>query len=126
DTGSRLVPISYGEGKQPAKDGKQLFVPGQQGKDSKKGAPITITAFGNKMIVTSEDTKALKLIQELALLLTRTNANEGDFEIIHLKYASAIDVSRVLDEAFNGPRPTGGMGGGRGGPGGGRGGGPGG
>jgi type II secretory pathway component GspD/PulD (secretin) len=72
-------------------------------------APITLTAFGNKLVVTSDDPKALKLVEELALLLTRTCIGEGDFEVIHIKYASAIDIARVLDEAFNGPKtPDGG------------------
>jgi type II secretory pathway component GspD/PulD (secretin) len=74
-------------------------------------APITLTAFGNKLVVTSDDPEAVKLVQELALLLTRTYIGEGDFEVIPIKYSSAIDIARVLDEAFNGPKtPDGGKG----------------
>jgi type II secretory pathway component GspD/PulD (secretin) len=95
---------------QPAKEGAKL--------PTKGAALITLTAIGNKLIVTSDDPKAVKLVQELALLLTRTYIGEGDFEVIHLKYTSALDVARVLDEAFNGPKATDGGKGDRGGPGG--------
>jgi len=69
-----------------------------------KNAPVTITAFGNKLIVSSEDPQALALVQELVRLLTQTQAGEGDFEIIRLKRASAVDAAKILDEAFNGPK----------------------
>lgn len=72
----------------------------------KPGAPIFITAFGNKLIVTSEDPQALALVQEMVRLLTQTQAGEGDFEVIRLKNANAVDVAKVLDEAFNGPRSS--------------------
>lgn len=90
---------------------------GEEGKGPAKGAPITITAFGNKLIVTSEDPEALALVSELVRLLTQTPGGEGDFEVIHLKHANAVDAARILDEAFNGPKQEGG--GGRGGRGGG-------
>src|SRR5439155_23042053 len=80
-------------------------------KEEKKGAPVTITAFGNKLIVTSEDPQALALIQELTRMITTTSANAGDFEVIKLKYTNAVDAARVLDEAFNGVKPGGGRGG---------------
>jgi type II secretory pathway component GspD/PulD (secretin) len=84
---------------QPAKEGAK--------QQTESAAPIIITAFGNKLIVTSGDPKALKLVQELALLLTRTAPmGEGDFEVIHLKHGSAIDIANVLDEAFNGPKSS--------------------
>ncbi|MCS7045348.1 MAG: hypothetical protein NZO58_03225, partial [Gemmataceae bacterium] len=78
--------------------------------DKKKGPPITITAFGNRLIVTSEDKEALQLVQELARLITRTDQGEGDFEVIRLKNANAVEAAKVLDEAFNGPRQGGGRG----------------
>ena len=86
----------------------QLVDPRKEQKTDKgKGAPITITAFGNKLIVASDDPAALTLVQELVRLVTQTPGGEGDFEIIRLRHANAVEVSRVLDEAFNGPRPTG-------------------
>jgi len=100
-------------------DEKQLVDP-QKGKDApaKAGAPVNITAFGNRLILTSEDPAALALAQELIRLLT-TSAGEGDFEVIRLKNANAVEAAKILDEAFNGVRPEqqqrGGAGGGRGG-----------
>jgi type II secretion system protein D len=93
--------------------------------EGKKGAPIRITAFGNKLIVSSEDPKALELVSELVRLLTQEQSTPGDFAVIRLKYASAVDVAKMLDDFFNPPKqqtpqmrgPGGGPGGG--GPGGG-------
>jgi type II secretion system protein D len=70
----------------------------------KEGAPVTITAFGNKLLVSSEDPKALDMIQELVRMLTDTKAGVGDFEVIRLKYASAVDVAKLLEDAFNPPK----------------------
>ncbi len=98
----------------------QLVDPAQQKKPASKekntAPPITITAFGNKLIVTSEDPAALALVSELVRLLTQTRAGPGDFEVVRLKFANAVDVAKILDEAFNGPKPAAGnQGGGRGG-----------
>src|SRR5262249_2152346 len=67
--------------------------------------PITITAYGNRLVVTSDDPQALATVQELVKLLTTTPPGEGDFAVIHLKNASSEDVAKVLDEAFNGTKP---------------------
>ncbi|HWY88828.1 MAG TPA: hypothetical protein VNX28_19100, partial [Gemmataceae bacterium] len=72
----------------------------------KAGAPINITAFGGKLVVTSDDPEALKLVSELVRILTSTKAGPGDFEVIRLHYASAVDVAKILDEAFNAPNPV--------------------
>jgi hypothetical protein len=80
--------------------------------------PITITAFGNKLLITSDDPTALQTVQELTKLLTQTTGGEGDFQVIKLKMANAAEAAKVLDGAFNGPRqqqPQQGEGG-RGGP----------
>lgn len=89
-------------------------------------APVTITPFGNRIIINSEDPEALKLLNELIRLFTNTPNVEGDFVIIKIKHVSAVQVAAVLDAAFNGG--GGGQGGGKGGGGGpgGGGGGPGG
>jgi type II secretion system protein D len=73
--------------------------------DGKK-PPVNITAYGNKLIITSDDPKALALVQELTRLLTQTPGGEGDFEVVRLKNASATEAAKVLDEAFNGPKQT--------------------
>ncbi|HEV3262770.1 MAG TPA: secretin N-terminal domain-containing protein, partial [Gemmataceae bacterium] len=73
-------------------------------KPGKKNAPVTITAFGNRLIVTSDDPQALRLVQELTRLLTQAPKDAGDFEVIHLEHGNAADVAKVLDEAFNGTK----------------------
>ena len=75
------------------------------GKPAKGGAPITITAFGNRLIVTTDDPPAMALVVELTRLL-QAPAGEGDFEVIRLKYARAGDIAQVLDDVFNGSRPA--------------------
>ncbi|MBI1918167.1 MAG: hypothetical protein HYS12_26040, partial [Planctomycetes bacterium] len=84
----------------PKKDGdedKRKDLPGTD-------KPVNITAFGNRLIITSDDPQALKLAYELVQLIIRTKVTEGDFKVIKLKYANAAEAARVLDEAFNGPR----------------------
>src|SRR5262245_11717672 len=68
--------------------------------------PIILTAFGNRLIVTSEDRAALALVSELVRLLTSNTTAPGDFQIIRLKRANAVDTAKLLDEAFNGAKPT--------------------
>ena len=107
-----IVPAKPG-GEPPAKQ-----EPAAKGaKPAKGGAPITITAFGNRLIVTTDDPQAMALVVELTRLL-QAPAGEGDFEVIRLKHAQAANVAQVLDDVFNGSRPAkGGLGGGSMGPG---------
>jgi general secretion pathway protein D len=72
-----------------------------------KGAPIKITAIGNRLIITSDDPQALKTAQELVRYLTQPQGGQGDYEAIRLKNASAVDAAKALDEAFNGTKQTG-------------------
>ncbi len=88
------------KGKTPQEPGKQLFDP--RAAQSKEGAPITITVVGNRLIIQSEDAKALQMAQELARVLTQAPGGEGQFEIIRLKYANAVEVAKILDEMFTG------------------------
>ena len=39
-------------------------------------------------------------------LVTQTTAGEGDFDVIHLHNANAVEAAKLLDQAFNGPKPT--------------------
>jgi general secretion pathway protein D len=87
-----------------------------KGKDAR--SQVTIMAFGNKLMISSDDPVALQKVSELVKLLTQTTAGEGDFQVIHLKYADPVEAAKVLDEAFNGPKPQQQQGGGRGGRGG--------
>ena len=88
--------------------GNQLVDPqAQKKKDDKPGredAPVNIMASGNRLIITSDDPQAMKMINELVRLLTTTPSGEGDFEVIRLKNAIATDAANILDQAFNGTR----------------------
>jgi type II secretion system protein D len=105
-----IVVIPGGENrKKPAPAVDNSLVPGRPGTrlasnglPGRADAPITLTAFGNKLIVTCDEAKALSHVQELTRLLTQTAAGEGDFEIVRLHNTSAEDAARVIDEAFNG------------------------
>jgi len=66
--------------------------------------PVKIIAAGNKLIVTSDDPDALRLVNEIVRLMTQTQQGEGDFQIIRLKNANAVQTAQVLDELFNGPK----------------------
>src|SRR5262249_4939043 len=90
-------------------DDKQIVDPQKdKSKDDRPGSadkPITITAFGNQLIVTSEDPAALALVQALIRIM-QTPGGEGDFEVIKLKNANAVETAKILDEWFNGVKPT--------------------
>jgi type II secretion system protein D len=73
-------------------------------KRGKANLPITITAYGNRLLVKTDDPEARALIQEVIRLLIHTPGGEGDFEVIKLEYASAVEAAKVLDEAFNGTK----------------------
>src|SRR5262249_14835994 len=100
DQGAETVPVSQ----QIVDPQKQ---PGNaQGKQANQAPPVHIMAFGNRLVVSSNDPDALILVQELVRLLTQTPAGEGDFQVVKLKNANAAEAAKVLDEAFNGPKPT--------------------
>ncbi len=85
----------------------------QKNTPAKTGAPVTITAVGNKLIISSDDPAALGMVTELVRLLTQNTAS-GDFEIIRLKHANAVDTAKIIDELFNGVKQGAGGGGGGG------------
>jgi len=81
--------------------------PAKKSPDDRPGRvdqPVTITPFGNRLIVTGDDPEALTLVQELVHLLTQTQAGEGDFQVIRLKNANATQTAQALDELFNGAK----------------------
>ncbi|HJT79428.1 MAG TPA: secretin N-terminal domain-containing protein, partial [Gemmataceae bacterium] len=90
------------------------FVDPQEKKDEKpaakkeeKGAPpVTITALGNKLIITSDDPDAIREVRQLVRYLTEAPASAASFQVIRLKNTNAVDAAKVLDEAFNGPKQT--------------------
>src|SRR5438876_673198 len=83
-----------------------------QGAAEEQTAPITIMAVGNRLVVTSDDTEAMKLVNELVRLLTKSDASAGDFTVIPLRNARAADAAQLIDQCYNGTGPN--NGGGRG------------
>ena len=64
------------------------------------------------MAISKAEKKALAEVRQLINMLTKSEATEGDFEVIPLKNADAVEAANVLDEVFNGkPKQGGGKGG---------------
>jgi type II secretion system protein D len=79
-----------------------------------KAAPVTLVPTGNSLIVQTDDPATMALINEIVRLYTQQANKPGDWEVIKLKNAMAVDAARILDEAFNGTRQGGLLGGNRG------------
>jgi general secretion pathway protein D len=81
--------------------------------------PVTITVQGNKLILTSEDPKALETAAQLLRIYTSSSMSEPSenvFEVIRIKNVSAEEAAKTINEIFNGPAQAApGGGGGRGG-----------
>jgi general secretion pathway protein D len=81
--------------------------------------PVTITVQGNKLIVSSEDPKALETAAQLLRIYTSSSMSEPSenvFETIRIKNVSAEEAAKTINEIFNGPAQAApGGGGGRGG-----------
>jgi type II secretion system protein D len=97
----KTYPISTGDEQAPDQQPQQQQ---QQKPQASKAPPVRIVASGNQLIVQSDDPEALKLVSDLARLLTSRRVTPGEFEVIHLRNALATDAARVIDEAFNGPK----------------------
>ena len=90
----------------PLVDPQEKKNPKPEDKKDNTLPPVTISAFGNKIIIASDDPAVLAMAQQLLRLITQTTAGEGDFEVIHLHNANAVEAAKLLDQAFNGPKPT--------------------
>jgi type II secretory pathway component GspD/PulD (secretin) len=89
-----------GQPSPPAAPGKPV---GPAAKKPDKPLPtLTLTAAGNKLIVACEDAQVLALVDELVRVHTQ-GGGEGEFVVIKLRAGNAVEVAKVLDEAFNGP-----------------------
>src|SRR5262249_14693014 len=76
---------------------------GKDGKDApgNKDKPVRIFASGNRILIASDDPQALELAQQIVNLYTRS-PGKGDFQVIKLNNANAVEAAKALDEAFNG------------------------
>jgi hypothetical protein len=68
--------------------------------------PVVITVAGGRLVIQSDDPKALDVLAGLARYLITDGAkpDENLFKVIRLKYVSAEDAARELTEIFNGPQ----------------------
>lgn len=71
--------------------------------EAKTGPGVTITAVGNRLIITGDDPKAVALASELVSLLTGPAGKGETYQVFRLKNANAVEAARVLNEWFNGP-----------------------
>jgi type II secretory pathway component GspD/PulD (secretin) len=69
---------------------------------TRKRPKVTITAVGNRLIIQSDDPELLQMAEQLTRVYTDSSKGEGYPEIIHLRYADAVETAKVLDEALNG------------------------
>jgi hypothetical protein len=65
------------------------------------GAPVTLTAIGDRLVISGDDPAAVERAYELARMLVEDKTQES--RAFHLQYADATEVAPVLDEWFNGP-----------------------
>ena len=64
---------------------------------------LTITAVGDRLIITGDDPKQVALAHELARHII---SNQGQvYKVFRLQNSNAVEVARVLNEWFNGTRP---------------------
>ena len=78
---------------------------GPDAKDARKGevsSSIKLVAFGDRLIIATDDPELMALAVEIVRILLNTDARQSDFEVIRLKHRNAAEVSKVLDETFNG------------------------
>jgi type II secretion system protein D len=83
----------------------QLVDPQEKKKDDKepKKGQVTITVVGDRIMIHG-DPEAVQMANSILNVITNEKG-PGDFEVIKLKKANAVDVAKVIDEAYNGPRP---------------------
>ena len=78
-------------------EGIQNLLPGDP------NVPVILTPSVNQLLASSQDSEALRMIEELAQSLTEIpDPDQGEFTIFYLENANAPDVAKALDEAFNG------------------------
>jgi type II secretory pathway component GspD/PulD (secretin) len=93
-----VIPGKEGEAAPP----KKLEPEKKDAKEGKAMAPITITAFGNRLVVTSDDPDATELVAEVVRILLDAEVPICEAEIYRFQYAKADNVAKIIDKAFNG------------------------
>ncbi len=103
-------PNKPGEPSKPSEseqsDGAPLFDPRDDKKDApkeKKGREIILIPSGGHISVMTGDPAEQRLVEQLIDLITAKNGNE-EFEVVKLKNTNAVEVARLLDDMYNGPR----------------------
>ncbi|MFM8931571.1 MAG: secretin N-terminal domain-containing protein, partial [Gemmataceae bacterium] len=112
-----LQQISFqqnGEPQQPAKP-TEASKPGAKQIPGNANAPLKISVFGNRLMLSCDDPETLALAQEMVKVMTQAPSGEGDYEIIRLQNSSAAQVAEILEKAYNGAGQQPGQGGGAGG-----------
>jgi len=71
--------------------------------ENKSKKSMLIIPSGGHIAIVSDDPAEQQMAEKLLDLITAKNDNE-EFAIIHLKNTKAVDVARLLDEMYNGPR----------------------
>ncbi len=66
---------------------------------------MLIIPSGGHIAIVTDDPAEQQLAEKLLDLITATSDSD-EFAIIHLKNTKAVDVARMLDEMYNGPRLT--------------------
>ena len=102
---SNVVPVAMRPG-DPLVDPQEKKDAKPENKPGNANMPVVIAGSGDKIIISSQDPDALSMASQLVRLMTKTTAGEGDFEVIHLKTASAAEAAKLLDAAFNEDKPA--------------------
>ena len=105
-TAGDIMPVAHAARRRPSSIRRRRRNAKPEDKPGKADMPVVIAASGNRIIITSQDPDALAMASQLVRLMTQTTAGEGDFEVIHLKTASAAEAAKLLDAAFNEPKPA--------------------
>ncbi len=80
--------------------GDEPVEPAETKKKATSKSPLTITAVGDKIIITGADPKAVALAYDLARMVTTSKGEM--YQVFRLNNANATEASRVLNEWFNG------------------------
>src|SRR5262249_3706355 len=78
----------------------QIIDPEAEKKKKSEGPELTITAVGDRLIITGDDPKMVALAHDLAQWIIKGKGEA--YEVYRLENANAAEAARVLNEWFNG------------------------